>query len=269
MKVKFLLIATFILLVFYNINVYGSSPQKEAFFNSNGFKLHYLEQGEGEAVILLHGFTMDAQSWVDKGVVPALAEDFRVIAFDARAHGKSEKLRDKNAYGFECALDVIRLMDHLNIDKAHLVSSSFGARLATTILSHYPERFITSTMVGGLPKWNWTEKDQESVEKSADSFKNNPFPSTIEKGLDPTALAYLRLSFSELIVKSEEKFKLLETPFLLVTGSNEAVHRRGWDKEFKEMMPNVQTLVIDGAKHGEPLDKLEFHITLKKFLIEN
>jgi pimeloyl-ACP methyl ester carboxylesterase len=212
---------------------------------------------------------MDAQSWVKNGVMPGLAEDYHVVALDARAHGESDKPRDKSAYGLETALDVIRLMDLLQINQAHVVGSSFGVRLATTLLSRYPERFLTATLVGGIPVWEWTEKDQKKIEKSADNFKNNPFPSTIEKGLDVTALAYLRLSFSELIVESEEKFKSLETPFLLVNGSEEWTHYSGTDQKTKDMLLNAQIFVVDGAKHGETLLKPEFLSTLQEFFKEN
>jgi pimeloyl-ACP methyl ester carboxylesterase len=188
---------------------------------------------------------------------------------DARAHGKSDKPRDKNAYGLETALDIIRLMDHLELDKVHLVGSSFGVRIGTTILSRYPERFKTATLIGGRPQWDWTEEKQTSVEKQAEGFINNPRPYTIERGLDPTALAYLRLSFPELIVESAEKFKALEIPFLLVYGSEEWIHLNGLDKELQEMLINARLFIIDGAKHGETYPRPEFLTTLKEFLKEN
>lgn len=250
-------------------NIYGIEPPKSAYFDSNGFKIHYYEQGSGETVLLLHGFVGGALRWIETGVMQGLAQNYHVVAMDARAHGKSDKPRDKNAYGLETALDIIRLMDHLELDKVHLVGSSFGVRIGTTILSRYPERFKTATLIGGRPQWDWTEEKQTSVEKQAEGFINNPRPYTIERGLDPTALAYLRLSFPELIVESAEKFKALEIPFLLVYGSEEWIHLNGLDKELQEMLINARLFIIDGAKHGETYPRPEFLTTLKEFLKEN
>lgn len=244
-------------------------PPKSAYFDSNGFKIHYYEQGSGETVLLLHGFVGGAIRWIETEVMQGLAENYHVVAMDARAHGKSDKPRDKEAYGLETALDVIRLMDHLQVDKAHLVGSSFGARIGTTILSRYPERFITATLIGGRPQWDWTKEKQAVVEKQAEGFINNPRPVVSERGLDPTALAYLRLSFSELIVESASKFKALEIPFLLVYGSDEWIHLNGLDKELQEMLINAKIYIIDGAKHGETYPRPEFLTTLKEFLKEN
>ena len=62
-------------------------------FDSNGVQIHYVDDGEGEPVILMHGLNLDSQSWIDNGVAPALLDaGYRVIGIDARGHGlKSTK----------------------------------------------------------------------------------------------------------------------------------------------------------------------------------
>lgn len=75
--------------------------QQDKFFDSNGVRLRYVEQGQGQPIVLLHGNGNTLQSWIDAGVFKNLAADFRVIGFDARGHGKSAKPHDPKQYGPE------------------------------------------------------------------------------------------------------------------------------------------------------------------------
>src|SRR5262245_30248525 len=88
-----------------------------------GVKIHYIDRGRGEPIVLLHGGTSNLESWITTGVIANLQKDFRVIAFDARGAGKSDKPRDPKAYGRQQALDVPRLPDALTIDRTHIVGS--------------------------------------------------------------------------------------------------------------------------------------------------
>src|SRR5258708_36186282 len=75
----------------------------------NGVKIHYIERGKGEPIVLLHGGTSNLESRVTSAVVANLGKDFRVVAFDARVGGKSDKPRDPKAYGRQQPLDSPRL----------------------------------------------------------------------------------------------------------------------------------------------------------------
>src|SRR5688572_33106310 len=83
----------------------------------DGVKIRYIDRGKGEPVVLLHGGTSNLESWVSRGVVANLEKNFRVIAYDARGAGKSDKPRDPAAYGRQQALDVVRLLDALKIER--------------------------------------------------------------------------------------------------------------------------------------------------------
>lgn len=94
-------------------------------FDSNGVSIHYAVQGKGAPVILVHGYAVNSGlNWRIMGVIDALSEDFQVVAMDCRGHGLSGKPHDPKQYGIEMAEDVIRLMDHLKIEKAHHVSDA-------------------------------------------------------------------------------------------------------------------------------------------------
>ena len=119
------------------------------FADFGGVKIHYIDRGKGEPIVLLHGGTSSLESWVGAGVVANLQKDFRVIAFDARGSGKSDKPRDPKAYGRQQALDVPRLLDALKLDRAHIVGFSLGASTVAQLLTLHPERFLTATQAAG------------------------------------------------------------------------------------------------------------------------
>ena len=119
------------------------------FADFGGVKIHYIDRGQGEPIVLLHGGTSSLESWVSTGVVANLQKDFRVIAFDARGAGKSDKPRDPKAYGRQQALDVPRLLDALKLERAHIVGFSLGASMVAQLLTFNPERFLTATQAAG------------------------------------------------------------------------------------------------------------------------
>jgi pimeloyl-ACP methyl ester carboxylesterase len=116
---------------------------------SDGVKIHYLVQGRGTPVVLIHGYTGSAEgNWFSNGIAQALAANRRVIAIDVRGHGKSDKPHDAALYGERLWKDVIELMDHLAIERAHVHGYSMGGALVTRLLANHPERFITASYGG-------------------------------------------------------------------------------------------------------------------------
>jgi pimeloyl-ACP methyl ester carboxylesterase len=129
-------------------------PKHGTFTASDGVKIHYLEAGQGSPVVLVHGYTGTAEgNWFSNGVAEALAKNHRVVAIDCRGHGKSEKPHDPAKYGPQMARDVIELMDHLEIAKAHVHGYSMGGFIVTQLLASAPDRFITASYGGsGVPE---------------------------------------------------------------------------------------------------------------------
>lgn len=117
------------------------------FTMSDGVKIHYIRLGdEGSWVVLIHGYTGSAEgNWFANGVAHALAERHRVVAIDCRNHGKSDK---PNRGGPGRAKDVIELMNHLEIERAHVHGYSMGGVITTRLLTLVPERLITASMGG-------------------------------------------------------------------------------------------------------------------------
>ena len=115
----------------------------------------------------------------ETGVLPNLAKDHRVIALDLRGHGKSDKPHDPKAYA-ELGQDVVRLLDHLNIARAHIVGYSLGGAITAKLLTTNPDRFITSTIGGSSGRRSWTDKDERDAETAAAELEGGvPYRSLI------------------------------------------------------------------------------------------
>lgn len=105
---------------------------------ANGITLHYQQKGEGDDIILVHGITSCIAQWYMK-IFPELAKNYRVTIYDLRGHGLSEVTQ--SGYDSETmARDLLALMDHLGIDKAHLVGHSFGGGISLHLALMHPER---------------------------------------------------------------------------------------------------------------------------------
>lgn len=109
----------------------------------NETSIHYQCIGQGEDLVLIHGLGANLAFWY-MGIARMLARYYRVITYDLRGHGRSSI--PESGYTLpHMANDLEALMDHLNIEKAHVVGHSFGARVALYFTTMRPERVHTLT----------------------------------------------------------------------------------------------------------------------------
>src|SRR5262245_11246086 len=121
-------------------------------FRNDGVDIAYLDEGEGEPVVLVHGFGSTKEvNWLNPGWISTLARaGRRAVALDNRGHGASAKLYDPAAYhSAVMAEDVRALLDHLAIPRADIMGYSMGARIAAFLALAHPER-VRSVILGGL-----------------------------------------------------------------------------------------------------------------------
>ena len=123
-----------------------------ASFTNGAVEIAYLDEGEGEPIVLVHGFASNKEvNWVRPGWVATLTRaGRRVIALDNRGHGASSKLYDPAAYHSATMADDVRaLLDHLGIARADVMGYSMGARIAAFLALEHPAR-VRSLILGGL-----------------------------------------------------------------------------------------------------------------------
>ena len=139
-------------------------------FHHGDVEIAYLDEGEGDPVVLVHGFASSKNvNWVYPTWVSELRKNgFRVIAFDNRGHGDSSKLYDPEDYHIgTMASDITALMDHLGIERADVMGYSLGARMMGILAQTRPERvrsaifgFCGSTSVNGA---SWASTPRKSA----------------------------------------------------------------------------------------------------------
>ncbi len=271
--------------------VSGSAAPQDRFFNSDGVRIRYVEQGQGTPVLLIHGYIGNAERhWINPGIFANLAYDYRVIAIDCRGHGKSDKPTNPRDYGAVMGKDIIRLLDHLKIRRAHIVGFSMGAIIAGHLLTTDADRFLSATLVGHHAVRKWTAADKQEAEANArDLESDTPFrllilgiwppdqppPSEDEirkrsqamvAGNDPKALAAYHRGRSTLLVTDAEITRV-RTPTLGIIGSADPA-LTGM-QELKTVMPALSLVVVDGATHGGERGVLrhpQFQAALREFL---
>jgi pimeloyl-ACP methyl ester carboxylesterase len=268
---------------------------QDQYFDSNGVRIRYVDRGSGEPIVLIHGNGGRLEGYIDAGVLPNLARDYRVIAFDVRGHGKSGKPHDVKAYGPEMGLDAIRLLDHLRIPRAHIVGYSMGAGIAALLLTRHPDRFLTATLGGAAGRFRFTAAEAARLETEADEKERDcvsrtqilrlapvggakPSDEEIKKrsaacladpGQDRFALAALHRGIKN-TVTTPEQVAAVRVPTLGVVGSRDPALAAFQD--LKALRPALKLVVVDGASHGGPegaMRRPEFVAAIREFIAAN
>lgn len=105
----------------------------------NGIRLHYEVHGEGDPLVLAHGFGASLEMWAEQ--IGPFSQKYRVVVYDMRGHGRTEAPRDLSSYTLdEYVEDQRQLMDHLGIDTAYVGGLSMGGGVALRFALTHPQR---------------------------------------------------------------------------------------------------------------------------------
>jgi len=121
-------------------------------FDSEGVRIAFWDVGQGEPILLIHGFASAVRfNWIEPGWVALLGRNGRrVVALDNRGHGASDKPHAAGGYGSALmAEDARRLLDLLHIARADVMGYSMGARIGAFLAAGHPQR-VRSLVLGGL-----------------------------------------------------------------------------------------------------------------------
>jgi len=149
----------------------------EQFADVNGIKICYDIHGDGDPVILIHGFSDRKEHW--RAQVGALSKHFKVIRMDNRGTGKSD--RPDGEYTMEVyASDVAGLMDSLGMEKSHIIGHSLGGMIAQNFAILYPNRINKLILVNTFPG---LKPPGEPIDDAIEMYKESAFASqeAIEK----------------------------------------------------------------------------------------
>ena len=267
---------------------------------ANGIEMHYVQQGAGPDLVLLHGVTSSLAMWYN-GVLPALSQDFRVTAYDLRGHGLSG-LTPTGYTSEALAYDLRALMDALRISTAIVIGHSFGGTIGLHTASLYPERIGGVVMLDSgiaslrylriIEKWGgWKNRPalfQErgltmeqflALDKEQDVTPvlrhglSMPRQSGFKKGqtgltprqrrlIEETKIGY---EFRDVAGLTEERLSEVQTPVLALYGSTSPY--RGMAERLSELLPHCRSEVLPEAGHFYAVHKPDMMLShVREFL---
>ena len=219
-------------------------------FDSAGVKIHYTVQGKDEPVVLIHGlYSSGAMNWGLPGITALLAKHFRVIVLDCRGHGLSGKPEAEGAYGTNMVADVVRLMDHLGIQRARVAGYSMGGMIGMKLAVTHPDR-VSRLVLGGMGWYN--------TRMPMSGF----WYSTRKSGLNVPVVCLH--GFPELTV-TEAQIKNVKIPVDVIVGDRDPCRQMYVDPLHK-VRPDWPVHVIADAGHISCVTKPDFKTQLEAAL---
>ena len=246
------------------------------FFEHNGARLHYREEGSGPPLVLIHGFGSSEVDWELQ--VPALKDRYRMIMPDLRGFGQSSK--DVGPHCMEQLVSDLRaLLEHLEIERFSLLGYSLGGVVSFAFSVEEPERIERLILVNTWPsfrpttlrkKWEVfmrrTLVRMSGMDKMAKVLGKRLFP---EEGQE-----LLRSTFEERYAKNDKSvyLELLQTlptwsvrdqiggltmPTLVI-GAEHDYTPHSEKEAYVADMPNATLELVEGSRHGTPFDRTEY-----------
>ncbi|MCU1361159.1 MAG: putative hydrolase [Ilumatobacteraceae bacterium] len=255
---------------------------------SDGIRLHYevLGRSGAPAVLMIQGLGADKHGWDMQRFV--LAARYRVVAFDNRGAGRSDK--PFGLYSLEqMADDAIAVLTAAGVDRAHVVGASMGGAISQIVALKYPDRVRSLTLACTAcrnPPWRrellngWathaTERGMASMTREAARWVIGPrsFRRLVPAfgWLGPLAMGRSSHAFAaqvRAILATDEsmadQLSGITVPALVMVGNQDILTPRGDSEELAERLPNAELVVISGAAHGF---MVEHATTFNRVLLE-
>jgi pimeloyl-ACP methyl ester carboxylesterase len=225
----------------------GATPSSSAtpsrFEAKDGVNLSYVVKGSGEPVVLIHGlYSSVRRSWEAPGTLDLLAEHYQVIALDLPGHGNSDKPDTVDDYGVAMVDDVVKLLDHLKIKKAHIVGYSMGGMITMKLMAKHSDR-VLSAVVGGM---GWMPEGTFLAEIFArlQGGARGPTPAACLQSLGKLAL-------------SDDELRSIHLPVTVVIGANDPV-KTLFVEPLRIARPDWPIVDVPNANHSQCLLRPEF-----------
>jgi pimeloyl-ACP methyl ester carboxylesterase len=244
-------------------------------FTHGEVEIAYLDEGEGEPIVLVHGFASNKEvNWIYPAWISTLTRaGRRVIALDNRGHGASTKLYDPAAYHSSLmAGDVRALLDHLDIARADVMGYSLGSRITAILAVEHPQR-VRAAILGGIgirlvdgPGLS-AQAIAAALEAPTRAGVTDPRGYTFRSFAEQTrsdlrALAACIRGSRQTLARDE--LAGLTVPLLVAAGSNDDI--AGSPVELAALVPGAQALVVPGRDHMLAVGDRVFKTGVVEFL---
>jgi pimeloyl-ACP methyl ester carboxylesterase len=243
-------------------------------FRAGDVDIAFLDAGEGDPVVLIHGFASNKEAnWLHPGWIATLVRDGRrVIALDNRGHGASTKLYDPALYDTALmAGDVRDLIDHLGLARADIMGYSMGARIAAFLALAHGERVRALIMGGlgirlvegvGLPESIAVGLEARSVDDLTDPQQRMFRIFADHTGSDRKALAACIRGTRQTISRAEAG--RIAAPTLIAVGDKDAI--AGSAQALAALIPGARAIDIPGRDHMLAVGDRVFKAAVLEFL---
>jgi 3-oxoadipate enol-lactonase len=252
---------------------------------SNGINLHYEMNGRGQSLLFIHGLGLSSQDWEFQ--VPVFSKAYKVVTFDLRGHGRSDK--PPGPYSIQSfASDTAGLIKALGIESAHVVGWSLGGGIAFQLAIDFPALVKTLAIVNfGPVGFRNSPEDKQVLDQRLETVREHGMRAmgeTLSIALFPDAeLASVRAAFVERYAENDprafidanlamvawnvtDKIGSIQCPTLIVAADQDFTPVA--EKEaYVTLMPNARLVVISDTRHATPLERPQkFDAALMEFL---
>lgn len=235
----------------------------------DGTKIYYETTGNGEAVILVHGFIVNGQSWKHTSLYNDLiVAGYKVILLDQRGNGRSDKPHDSTAYDNDAeAKDIMVLTKKLGIKKYSAVGYSRGSIIVSRLL--VLDKTIQKAVIGGMgtdftnPQWPRRILFYHALRGDSVPELKAVVEYVKKQGLDQIALAYLQRSQPS---TSKEELARVKQPVLVICGDQDPDNNSA--KNLASLIPGSAFVTSPGV-HNDANQNKEFSTAVISFLQKN
>ena len=251
-------------------------------------RIHYEVTGKSGAtpVLMIQGLGASKNAWNLQRI--AMATRFRIISFDNRGAGRSDKPTEPFTLE-QMADDALAVLDAAGIETAHVVGASMGGVISQIVAVKYPHRVRSLTLVCTacrnhpwrqelLQTWAKTAADKGMIEVGKEAAQWVMSPRSFRRlvpaftWMGPLAALRPRHSFVsqiDAILNTREdlvdQLSTITAPTMVIVGNQDILTPRGDSEEIAERIPNAELVVISGAAHGL---MMEHSSTFNRILIE-
>jgi pimeloyl-ACP methyl ester carboxylesterase len=245
-------------------------------FEHGSLQIAYLDEGEGDPIVLIHGFASTKEvNWVQPGWVATLTKaGRRVIALDNRGHGQTTKLYDPAEYHTRFLADDVRaLMQHLGISRADVMGYSMGARITAFLAQAHPERVRSAILGGlglalvegvGLPETIALALEAPSIANVTDPQGRMFRAFADHTGSDRLALAACIRGTRQVLPR--EQAAAITAPVLVAVGTRDVI--AGSPEALAALIPGAKALAIPDRDHMLAVGDKVFKAGVLSFLAE-
>lgn len=259
------------------VSILKGIPGSMRFFSHDGFDLAFIDRAPphgGDPVLLIHGFaSTHAVNWVAPGWVSQLNDaGYRAIALDNRGHGASDKSRDPADYTpHKMAADSAALLDHLGVERAHVMGYSMGARIAAFLALAEPAR-VATLVFGGLGLGmvegvgDWGQIASALLAEDPDTIphpRGRAFRAFAEQTKSDRRALAACIETSRTLLTAAEMGRIRQ-PTLIAVGTRDDIG--GSADGLARLMPHAESFAIEGRDHMLSVGDRRFKSRVLEFL---